>query len=290
MSILRAAPLRTHMSNLAEEIRDELTQAAADDALELPTLPEVALKIRDTAEDPDVSVGKLAQVISEDPVLAAQVVKGANSPMFRGTQAIEDITMAVGRMGVEYAANLATGLAMQHMFQATSEVVDAKLRSIWNHATDVAAIAGVLATSLTSLRADQAALAGLTHSIGALPVLAFAEEHDDLIQDEQTLDRVIAQVQAPLGTMILQHWHFPEELVKVPAQINDFDRDAPAADYIDITQVACLQAVAGTDDPLTELDWSTVTAFPRLGLNAEQARETLTELAELFQMSKDVFG
>ena len=278
------------MSNLAEEIRDELTQAAADDELELPTLPEVALKIRDAAEDPDVSVSTLAEVISEDPVLAAQVVKGANSPMFRRSQAIEDITMAVGRMGVEYAANLATGLAMQHMFQATSEVVDAKLRSIWKHATDVAAIASVLATSLTSLRADQAALAGLTHSIGALPVLAFAEEHDDLIQDEQTLDRVIAQVQAPLGTMILQHWHFPEELVQVPAQLHDFGRDAPAADYIDITQVACLQAVAGTNGPLTELDWSTVTAFPRLGLNAEQARETLTELAELFQMSKDVFG
>lgn len=45
---------------------------------------------------------------------------------------------------------------MQQMFQATSEVVDRKLRSVWAKATEIAAISGVLAKSFTSLRPDQA--------------------------------------------------------------------------------------------------------------------------------------
>ncbi len=278
------------MADLAEEIRVEITQAAENDELDLPTLPEVAMKIRETAEHPDVSVAMLAEVIAQDPSLAAQIIKVANSALFKGIQSTEDITMAVGRMGVDYAANLATGLAMRHMFQATSELIDRKMRDTWNHAKDVAGVANVLASSLTKLAPDQASLAGLTHSIGALPVLSWAEENDHLLSDEATLDRVIEQVQAPLGTMILQHWNFTDDLVRVPTEMGRYDREVETIDYVDLVQVANLQCVVGTDHPLTQLDWSKVTAFPRLGLSAEQAHETLSELSELFQMSKEVFG
>ncbi len=278
------------MADLAEDIQEELTAAAKRDELELPTLPEVALNIRHTAEDPDVSVAMLAEVISQDPTLSVQIVKIANSAMFRSANPIEDISTAVGRMGVDYTANIATGLAMKHMFQATSEMIDDKMRQIWNHAKDVAAIANVLAKSLTKLAPDQAALAGLTHSIGALPVLSWAEENDHLIEDEQTLERVIDKVQGPLGCMILQHWHFPDELTSVPLHINEFDRTPEAADYVDLVQIANLQSVVGTDHPLTTKDWATVTAFPRLGLNPDQAHQTLSEFNEVIQMTKDLFG
>ncbi len=169
------------MSNLALTIGKELFDAAEQDELDLPVLPEVALKIRETAGDRDVSVQKLAKVISVDAGLSAQIIRIANSPMFRAARPIEDLMAAISRMGVVYAANLATGFAMKHMFQATSEMIDRKLRDIWSHATDVAAVAGVLASSFTDLAPDQATLGGLTHSIGALPILSWAENHDDLI-------------------------------------------------------------------------------------------------------------
>ena len=99
------------------------------------------------------------------------MIKIANSPMFRATNTIEDLNMALTRLGVVYAANMATGLAMSQMFQATNEIVDRKLRHTWTQATGIAAISTALAKSYTSLRPDQAALAGLTHNIGVLPNL-----------------------------------------------------------------------------------------------------------------------
>ena len=40
------------MSTLADKVQRELTKAIEDDQLVLPTLPEVALRVREAAEDP----------------------------------------------------------------------------------------------------------------------------------------------------------------------------------------------------------------------------------------------
>lgn len=277
------------MSNLALTIEKELSAAADKDELELPTLPEVALRIRETAADRDVSVAKLAKVISADPALSAQLIRIANSPTFRAVRPIEDLPTAIGRMGVVYAANLATGLAMKHMFQATSELIDRKLREIWSHATDVAAVAGVLASSFTDLAPDQATLGGLTHSIGALPILSWAEEHDDLIPDEETLDRVIASAQGSIGTMILTRWNFPPELACIPSLFRTWDREIPDIDFVDVVQISELQVVVGTDHPLNELDWSQVSGFARMGFDPDSARETLDSFRDAFQMARELY-
>ena len=48
--------------------------------LVLPTLPEVALKVREVANNPDVTAVQLADVITTDAALSARLLKVANSP------------------------------------------------------------------------------------------------------------------------------------------------------------------------------------------------------------------
>jgi HD-like signal output (HDOD) protein len=93
-------------------------------------LPEVALRIREEAESEFVSAVSLAKEVGDDPGLAAQLVRIANSPMFRATRSIDDLSQAISRLGVDYSANMVTGLAMQNMFQATTEFVDNRLRDV----------------------------------------------------------------------------------------------------------------------------------------------------------------
>lgn len=278
------------MPNLAEKIHDELTCAVENDQLELPTLPEVALRIRDAAEDPNVSAQSLGKVIAEDPGLSGRMIKVANSPMYRAAQTIEDLNMAIGRMGVDFAANLATGIAMQQMFQATSDLVDRKLRQVWTHASHVAGISAVLAKNFTRLRPDQASLAGLTHIIGILPILHWAEDNPNLLGDSMTLDKVIDSIHPSLGTMILQSWEFPDEVAMVPTQYTDFERKAPKADYADVVMVANLQTLAGTQHPFTSLDWSAIQAFANLGLDPEAVSGADSGLEEDFAAARDAFA
>ncbi len=108
------------MTPLAEKVVQDLLHAIDTDRVVLPTLPEVALKVREAAEDPNVGVAELSRVIAMDAALTARLIKVVNSPLLRTSKEITDLQMAVGRLGINYTANLATGLAMQQMFQATS--------------------------------------------------------------------------------------------------------------------------------------------------------------------------
>lgn len=257
------------MNPIAEKVRQEIITAINNDQLVLPTLPEVALKVREVADDPDTDIDKLGSVIGNDAALSARIIRVANSPLLRASRAIEDLRTALMRLGIQYTCNIATGLAMEQMFQATSDLVDMRMREVWSRSSEVAGISHVLCRHYTKLRPDQATLAGLVHKIGVLPILTYAEDHPALLKDSFTLDAVIEELHAPLGDLILKTWGFPEELAHIPTQHVDFTRSIPKADYADIVTVAMLQSYLGSDSAMTKIDFSQVKAFERLGLDPD---------------------
>lgn len=257
------------MANLIETVANELIAAIKSDSLVLPTLPEVALRVRDVAEDIETSIPDLAKIIAQDAALSARIIKVANSPLVRTSKDVSDLATAVSRLGINFTSNLALGLAMEQMFQATSDVIDKRMRNIWTQSTEVASICHVLAAHFTRLEADQAMLGGLVHKIGALPLLTYAEEHQDLLNDAFALDKLIDKLHPILGSHILKAWKFPKELAVIPSQYLKFDREVDTADYADLVTVAMLQTLADSDHPFTKLDWSTIGAFERIGLQPD---------------------
>ncbi|WP_374415584.1 HDOD domain-containing protein [Ectopseudomonas oleovorans] len=271
------------MSKLAEKVQQELIHAIENDELVLPTLPEVALRVREAVEDPGVGIPQISKVIGNDAALTARIIKVVNSPLLRSNKEITDLQMAVSRLGINYTCNLATGLAMEQIFQATSDVVDRKMREVWNKSTEIAGICHVLCRHYTRLMPDQATLAGLVHQIGVLPILTYAEEHNELLADSISLNHVIEQIHPIIGDKILRTWEFPEPIAIVPSQYLDFTRDSAKVDYVDIVQVATLQSYLGSEHPYTQLDWSKVPAFAKLGLDPQvdmQADEDLSAAME----------
>lgn len=243
-------------------------------------MPEVALKVREVSDDPDASIDKLTSVIGGDAALSARIIRVANSPLLRASRAIEDLRTALMRLGIQYTCNIATGLAMEQMFQATSDLVDMRMREVWSRSSEVAGISHVLCKHYTRLRPDQATLAGLVHKIGVLPILTYAEDHPALLKDSFTLDAVIDELHAPIGDLILKAWGFPDELAHIPTQHIDFGRQSPKADYGDIVTVAMLQSYLGTDSPMAKIDCSQVKAFERLGLDPEMHIADSEDLSE----------
>lgn len=257
------------MSTLAEKVQNELLEAIENDELVLPTLPEVALRVREAAEDPNISIPALSKVIGNDAALTARLIKVVNSPLLRTNKEITDLNMAISRLGINYTANLATGLAMEQMFQATSDVIDSKMRDVWNRSTEIAGICHVLCRHFTRLQPDQATLAGLVHQIGILPILTYAEASEALLKDSISLNHIIDRIHPVLGERILRAWDFPEQISTIPANYLDFGRQSKTVDYIDIVQVATLQSYADSDHPLSQVDWTQVAAFAQLGLDVQ---------------------
>ena len=268
------------MTAIVDKVRQEIISAIQNDQLVLPTLPEVALKVREAADDPNSDIESLSNVIGNDAALSARIIRVANSPLLRATRSIEDLRSALMRLGIQYTCNIATGLAMEQMFQATSDLVDMRMREVWSRSSEVAGISHVLCKHFTRLRPDQASLAGLVDKIGVLPILTYAEDHPALLKDSFTLDTVIDQIHAPIGDLILKTWGFPEELSHIPTEHIDFTRSIPKADYADVVTVAMLQSHLGSDSSMTKIDFSKVTAFERLGLDYDMLISDSEDLSE----------
>ncbi|VVO22548.1 HDOD domain-containing protein [Pseudomonas fluorescens] len=257
------------MSELAEKVQQDLVKAIYNDDLVLPTLPEVALRIRQAAEDPDISVSTLSKVIGRDTALSARLIKVVNSPLLRAAQEVTDLHTAVNRLGVNYSSNLAIGLVMEQIFHARSEVVEQKMREVWRNSLEVAGVSYALCRSHTQLKPDQAALGGLVHQIGVLPILTYAEDHYELLSDPISLNHVIEHIHPLLGDKLLSVWEFPEMLVKLPGQYLDFQRQSEQLDYVDLVQIATLYCHKNTGHPLARIDVINVPAVKKLGIDPE---------------------
>lgn len=252
---------------LENELLERLFSALRQDQLVLPTLPEMALRVRDLLADPDSSMADVARAVSRDPALSARLIQIVNSPLLRARTRIDTIEMAVVRLGSSMIRNIVTGLAMEQLFQATTDVTDRKLRTTWRHAWDVSSLAMGLCLQHPHLQSDQAMLAGLVHDIGILPLLTLAEEYPTLLEDEARLDRLIARTHCELGRAILEHWHFPESLVAVASEHENLAYEGgDKPDYVHLIIVANLHSQKNSSRCHGLGDLTAIPAFARLGL------------------------
>lgn len=268
------------MSNLVETVANDIIQALKDDQLTLPSLPEVALKVRDVAESEDATVNDLTQIISQDAALSARIIRVVNSPLLRAAQEVKDLPMAISRLGMNYTSNLAIGLAMEQMFQATSDMIEKRMRALWQLTGYISSWCSVIAAHTKQLSPDEAMLAGLIHRLGALPILTYAEERDDLIQDNITLGKVVDRLHGPLGASILERWEFPEKLAEIPKLYRKTDRNPDEPDYAGLVTLANLIHNRELNAGWGLKEWEEIPLFKTFRLPTEKDDPLYTELQE----------
>ena len=249
---------------------DTLNQAIDSNKLTLPTLPEVAIQVRTAVEKDQSTAKEVADIIVTDAALSARLLQVVNSPLYRGRVPIDSVQMAVTRLGVRLVRSLVVSLIMQQIFQPTHDLLDQKFRQVWEQSVKIAALSRVLSGNLDHLDKEQAMLGGLIHNIGALPILAMAEGEDELLENPRELERVLQALSPTVGTRILEMWDFPDSLVKVTGNFLDLSYQSEAeADYVDVVQVARLEALASDPDSVPMTEWAGIPAFRKVGVETE---------------------
>lgn len=257
---------KNSMSDQAQHIYQILSKAVETDQIKLPTLPEVALKIREAVEKDSHSAAEIAELLAQDTALSARLLQLANSPLYRSRSQIDNLQMAITRLGVRIVKDLVVMLAIKQAFKANNQQVDKQFRQIWQTSIDVAAACRLLSKPHNELNAEQAVLAGLIHNIGRLPIIELADRQPELFSDMNQLDEISQEIQGPMGEKILSFWNFPQSLIDVASQCNNFQHvNTEAPEYVDIVQAAILH----TPHALTQApdDWSEIPAIVKLGID-----------------------
>ncbi len=248
----------------------------------LPTLPQVALRIRQAVEEGRADMGRLATLVSGDPAIAAKLIKVANSPIYRAPRPITTLQQALTRLGLNTTRELVVCFTYKDLFKTADADLSRRMQQLWRRSIEVAAISRILAEMTPGLDPEQAQLAGLLQEVGALPLLRYLAAAE-VPQTPEQVDAVIDQLKGEVGAMTLSKWGLPRELVAAAEHVGDWYYEGEeGVDYVDVTLIATLHALLKSPQARRLPRMDTLPAFHKLALGKlgpEQSLEVLEKAA-----------
>lgn len=181
----------------------------------LPTIPTLVQSLIDSFADDDVSITKIARLISTDPGMSAKLLRLANSAYFRVARSIGTVDDALKLLGSTMVRNLVIGSGFAGAFKVAAGL---DIREFWRYSLGTACAARWLAGRARH-NPETAFMVGLLHGIGQFAMragLTQAMEKIDLLVHPLDERRAMAERNelgfdhAQVGGALARLWHFPE--------------------------------------------------------------------------------
>ena len=269
----------------------ELALEVSQGKIELPSFPDVAVRVRKVLADENVSNDQIARVVGSDAGLAARVFTLANSAALnRNGRSVADLKMAVNRIGHNNVRTAAVSFAIAQLRRAAElRHISKELEELWQEATKVAALAYATAAR-TGVNADESMLAGLLHNVGKIYILARSHRHNNLFKDPVVLAQVVRDWHSNVGRAIIENWGFPEHISDAVGEHENIDRVNDKPDVTDVLTVAVMMAGFFGHEADLELNMQGVKSFWRLGLDNDKCVHVMRDCAEEISALRTALG
>lgn len=227
---VRAAESRAAMQSIAEDLKPP---------------SRVVAQVLALCSSESSTVGDIREVIESEPVLAAQLLRVANSAAMATRTECRSIDDAVIRLGVRRVRGVAAGLAALGSFERETD----HTQSIRLHSARVAQIVEIIGREWRLSYAGDLFLIGLVHDIGELALpgeIRDASGHSTQLEEER-----FGFDHAALGAVILRKWSFPPDLVEIVGLHHDAAHAYEAGGATAVS-VALLRLAEHIDEALEE--------------------------------------
>lgn len=183
--------------------------------LKLPPMPGSVMKISELLQDVNVSQHKITEAISYDPILAARILRLANSPIYAFQQSVTSISVAVSALGNKpiYEMLLMGMVADSFGNEIRNSAVG---RDIWLHALAVGFASRELCMVLGMRGTEEAFSCGLLHDIGSMLLfradpLTYIQLYNQKDEDMSTLEKeTFGFTHAEVGAVAANRWNLSD--------------------------------------------------------------------------------
>ncbi|HMQ17339.1 MAG TPA: HDOD domain-containing protein [Phycisphaerae bacterium] len=264
---------------------DQLTKALDDQNLDLPRMPHVAQRALLALRDENVNYPELAELIGQDPVLSAEILRVANSVLFRAVREVTQLEQAFTRLGQRHVRSCILGVS----FKGITIRIGGAERSIGEELWRRSMVAGVVLRQFAprfGLPEEEAFLVGLLHDIGMLVVLKVTHEYQQLHGrpvPRSLFDQVADEWHQHVGLRLAEAWNLPDPLPELigthHSQVREGDPRRTYRLLIQLADVAC--EMLGYS-PYQAHDFFSLPCVTQLNLkNDADTRRLLSEIPRL---------
>ncbi len=191
--------------------------AAAERIDEVSTLPHVAVRVMETANDERSGASELKAVLEADASLSARVLRAVNSSAYALRTKVTNLQTAIAYLGFKQVRNLAITASVSDIFKREDAIGEYRRHALWKHLVAVGICARLIALRRRLAEFEDAFLAGLLHDLGIILI----DQHlhapfRDVIKAVQpgiplcdTERSVLGFDHTLLGEHIAEKWRFP---------------------------------------------------------------------------------
>jgi len=215
-----AAPAET-AGDAHEHVEDAIRAVLRSEALQshwLPRRPTLMPQLLRALDDPGAGSDRLATMIAHDPVLTADVLRLANSSLYRISAApLETIERALLVLGVDALRGLVATAMMQPVFRATRTNFPRFPRLLWERTERAARAAELYAAVNRPVDRFEAKLLALLSALG--PLIVYGVALDEYAQrralrpNAAVCMTLISSLGAGMSQRIARHWETSPRLV-----------------------------------------------------------------------------
>ena len=184
---------------------------------QLPSLPEVAMKILETVKQDKFSFNALGNIISADPALTAKILKMANSSFYSLPKKINSIDKAISILGVTALKNIALSFVISQEFSENGNT-NFNFDYFWKRSV-TSAIAADLIGEMLSDKNDDLFVTAILMDIGLIVMyLNRPEEYLTVLDDKRVTGLPIEAIEKNIfgvdhqyvGSEVLKKWGLDE--------------------------------------------------------------------------------
>jgi HD-like signal output (HDOD) protein len=211
------------------------------DNINIPPYPVVAMRLQRLVGEGDYGMADLQRVIGSDPVLAATVLRYANSAAFRGVTPASTLEAAITRIGANEVCKIAIATSV-----GAHAIVTGCLSSLRRRYWRISMTSAMLSRALAYWRKDnpeEAFICGLLHDFGLVVATACFEEviartRDARVLPEATWAGCVDRFHVELGLVTAARWNLPPLLMGVIGSHHSPESDRDHRGMIDIVNAA----------------------------------------------------
>ena len=216
--------------------------------LRIPPFPQVAVRVLQLANNENVQLHQLCDLISSDPAFASEVLMVANSLLYSPRYPSTSILQAVAVLGANTLQGMCVTVGVRAYLGKTMS--SPAMRRLWRHNLACAILSERLA-AVGFIDKDMAYTSGILHDVGrmALAVIqpaAYAELLEShrgcavsILEAERTL---FGWDHCETGRQMIAGWKLPDSFDAVVAEHLAPRRTDGAWDVAELVKVSCAMA------------------------------------------------
>lgn len=227
----------------------------------LPPLPKTVIEMQRICNDPESSIHDLVKTVEHDPMIVANLLKAANSPLYSFRREINSVSQAVSLFGMSMTRSIGLGNSVRKLLNVDMEPYGITSDKFAEISSLQAALMQKWYMQIDRAKADNLFLASFLQETGKIIIASdviqedlatnFKSDIDMAIDISQVERSYVNETTATVTAAIFTHWNFDKDFVEM-IEFSDTPDKAPEAIREYATALNIVKTIIPINAPFSE--------------------------------------